>query len=90
MSAGVSIGIIASTTPQPIEVTPQQVKLQSCGILTATKGEMIEWATDKYPDAPWQYYAGNIKASNEHLADAIAVIHAGFVTPQWEVVRSLL
>jgi len=90
MSAGISIGIMASTSPQPIEVTPQQVKLQSCGILTATKDEMIEWAVGLYPDAPWHMRGGKIKKSNEHLADAIAVIHAGFVTPQWEVVRSLL
>lgn len=91
MSAGISIGIMACTQPQPIEVTPQQVKLQSVGIRTATKGEMIEWAVGLYPDAPWQTTAnGRIMSSNEHLADAVATIHAGFVTPEWEVIKNLL
>jgi len=90
MSAGISIGIMASLNPKPIEVTPQQVKLQSCGILTATKGEMIEWAAKKYPNAEWHMKVGKFLNTNEHLADAIAVIHAGLVTPQWEVIRSLL
>ncbi len=91
MSAGISIGIMACTQPQPIGVTPQQVKLQSIGIRTATKGEMIEWAVATYPDAPWQRTSnGRIMNANEHLADAVGVIHAGFVTPEWEVIKNLL
>ena len=88
---GITLGIMATMLPKPIEVTPQQTKLQSIGIRTATKGEMIEWATTAYPDAPWQRTSnGRIMNANEHLADAVAVVHAGLVTPEWEVIKTLL
>lgn len=88
---GITLGIMATMLPKPIEVTPQQTKLQSVGIRTATKGEMIEWATLAYPDAPWlRTGTGRIMSANEHLADAIGVIHAGLVTPEWEVIKTLL
>lgn len=89
---GITLGIMATMVPKPIEVTPQQTKLQSVGIRTATKGEMIEWATGAYPDAPW-LRTGNLSrvmSCNEHLADAIGVVHAGLVTPEWEVIKHLL
>lgn len=88
---GITLGIMATMQPKPIEVTPQQTKLQSVGIRTATKGEMIEWAVGQYPDAPWQRSTtGRLMNANEHLADACGVIHAGLVTPEWEVIRNLL
>jgi len=88
---GITLGIMATMQPKPIEVTPQQTKLQSVGVRTATKGEMIEWAVGLYPDAPWQRSTvGRIMNANEHLADACGVIHAGLVTPEWEVIRNLL
>ena len=88
---GITLGIMATMQPKPIEVTPQQTKLQSVGVRTATKGEMIEWATTLYPDAPWQKSkGGRIMNSNEHLADACGVIHAGLLSPEWEVIRNLL
>jgi len=88
---GITLGIMATMWPKPIEVTPQQTKLQSVGIRTATKGEMIEWAVGKYPEAPWhRSTTGRIMNANEHLADACGVIYAGIVTPEWEVIRNLL
>lgn len=88
---GITLGIMATMQPKPIEVTPQQTKLQSVGVRTATKGEMIEWAATLYPDAPWQRStAGRLMNANEHLADACGVIHAGLITPEWEVIRNLL
>lgn len=88
---GITLGIMATMSPKPIEVTAHQVKMQSVGIRTATKGEMIDWGTKMYPDAPWQTTAlGRILNSNEHLADACGVIHAGLITPEWEVIKNLL
>ena len=88
---GITLGIMATMQPKPIEVTPQQTKLQSVGVRTATKGEMIDWAATLYPDAPWQRSrSGRIMNANEHLADACGVIHAGLITPEWEVIRNLL
>lgn len=88
---GITLGIMATMLPKPIEVTPQQTKLQSVGVRTATKGEMIEWAVAVYPEAQWQRTSGGrIMNANEHLADAIGVIYAGLVTPEWQVIKTLL
>lgn len=70
-SAGICLGILAG-----IEnlrgVTPVEVK-QAAGLKrTATKAEMIHWAKSLYPNLNWYN-----KLKDEHLADAIAVIHAG-------------
>ena len=87
---GICMGIIASVEPQPIEVTPMQTKIHSIGIKTATKDEMIDWAVEKYPHAPWLRRGDRILKSNEHLADAIGVVHAGLMTPEWLTIKSLL
>lgn len=87
---GISLGIIASVQPAPIEVTPAQTKTHSVGIRTATKSEMIEWAVGMYPDADWLMRGDRILNSNEHLADAVGVIHAGLVSPEWGSVKNLL
>lgn len=89
-SLGISLGIIASIVPAPIEVTPMQTKVHSIGIKTATKHEMIEWAARTYPDAPWLRKGDRLLNANEHLADAIGVVHAGLMTPEWNTVKSLL
>lgn len=87
---GISLGIIASISPAPIEVTPLQTKVHSIGIKTATKHEMIEWAVGKYPDAPWLRRGDKLLNANEHLADAIGVVHAGLMTPEWNTIKPLL
>ena len=87
---GICTGLIASVLPTPIEVTPNQTKIHSIGIRTATKGEMIEWATERYPEAPWLKRGGRFLNSNEHLADAVGVIHAGLVSPEWTTIKNLL
>jgi len=87
---GISLGIIASVVPAPIEVTPMQTKVHSIGIKTATKQEMIEWAVGQYPDAPWLRRGDKLLNANEHLADAIGVVHAGLMTPEWGTLKSLL
>ena len=89
-SLGISLGIIASIQPAPIEVTPMQTKVHSIGIKTATKQEMIEWAARTYPDAPWLRKGDRLLNANEHLADAIGVVHAGLMTPEWGSIKSLL
>lgn len=87
---GITLGIMASMKPKPIEVTPNQTKVHSIGIRTATKSEMIEWAVKTYPDAPWMRRGTKLLNANEHLADAVGVIHAGLVSPEWAVIKNLL
>lgn len=86
-SYGICIGIISNIPKRLFRVTPDEVKLAGCGIKTATKEEMIEWATAKYPNSPWRRrkVEGKLefKNDNEHLADACGVIEATLKTKEW-------
>lgn len=86
-SYGICIGILASLRIPIIQLTAVEVKVASVGKKTATKEEVIRWATGLYPDAPWlkRKYKGQIEliSANEHLADAVAAVHAGILTDQF-------
>jgi len=43
----------------------------------ASKREMVEWATYKYPHEMWKVYNNRFTLDNEHHADALAAIIAG-------------
>lgn len=83
-SYGICIGLLASINVPLIQVTPSEVKVAATGNKNATKKEMIEWAVNSYPSAPWLTHKRNnhfkITDKNEHLADAVAAIHAGAKT----------
>jgi len=89
-SYGVSCFIAATIQPQPIEVTPHEVKMASVGKKTASKKEMIEWAFNKHPEAPWVIRGGFPLMKQEHMADSIAVVYAGITTGDFERALSLL
>ncbi|WP_269519443.1 hypothetical protein [Alteromonas sp. BMJM2] len=83
-SYGICIGLLASLQVPLIQVTPNEVKLAGAGTKTASKKQMVDWATGEYPNAPWfshrrggqQVFTGK----NEHVADALAAIYAGVKT----------
>lgn len=85
---GIAIGVLASCPVPLIQVQPFETKLASVGTKTASKQEMIEWATELYPKAPWLRLRdkpdGKILNDNEHLADAVAVVHAGIKTDEFK------
>jgi Holliday junction resolvasome RuvABC endonuclease subunit len=87
-SYGICVGVLASVKKPMIEVTPAEVKLAGFGIRTATKQEMIAWATDKHPEANWKMRMLKGKkvltSDNEHMADATAAIYAGMKTEQFK------
>lgn len=87
-SYGVCIGLIASIEKAMIQVTPSEVKVAATNKKTASKKEMIEWATGAYPDAGWftkkQKGVVSFIDKNEHPADALAAIHAGAKTDQFK------
>lgn len=93
-SYGICIGILASCSIPMIQVTPMEVKISTVGKKTASKAEMISWAMDKHPEAPWLLRSFKGKSipmnSNEHLADAIAAIYAGIKTDQYHQLLGLL
>jgi Holliday junction resolvasome RuvABC endonuclease subunit len=78
---GIVIGIYASVIVPMLEVSPSETKMAAIGTKTASKQEIIDWAFERFPDAPWLTYkksgvlVPNLK--NEHLADAVAIVHAG-------------
>jgi Holliday junction resolvasome RuvABC endonuclease subunit len=93
---GTVVGMLASCPIRPIQVQPFETKLATVGTKTASKEEMIEWAVETYPDAPWLRderngkNKGRILNSNEHLADAVAIAHAGIVTDQFQQLIDLM
>lgn len=93
-SYGMCVGLLASVSCPIIEVTPAEVKLMSVGSKTASKAEMIEWATDLYPELNWKTVkrkgALAYTNDNEHLADAIATIHCGLVTEQFATASMMM
>lgn len=84
-SYGVCVGVLGSMRSNQIpffEVTPTEVKMAAVGTKTASKQEMIEWALEKHPEAPWPLYTRNGKKQisadkAEHQVDAVAAIYAG-------------
>lgn len=83
-SYGICIGILSSVDKPMIQVTPTEVKLAACGTKTASKAEMIDWATNQFPDANWLRHKSKgemvLGNKNEHLADSVAAIIAGVNT----------
>ena len=97
-SYGVCCGVLGALQAggiSIIEVTPLEVKMATVGKKTATKDEMIAWATALYPNAPWPRYREHGQlvlsaAKAEHMADAIGSIHAGFKSNQFQQLMQLL
>jgi Holliday junction resolvasome RuvABC endonuclease subunit len=87
-SNGSMLGILSACPIPLIEVLPHEVKLAAVGHRQAAKEEMIEWAMTKYPHLPWltRKSKGALVPvnANEHLADAVATIHAGVITQQFQ------
>lgn len=97
-SYGICVGVLGSLRAQGIpffEVTAREVKMASVGTEQATKGEMINWAMRKHPEAPWPQVTKkgvvSISAAQaEHMADAIAAIHAGMAGQPFQQMLSML
>ena len=92
---GVAVGVLASCKLPLFEVMPLETKLGSVGSKTADKPDIIAWAAERYPQASWLRYEadtrgkkphlkGDLHADNEHVADAIAIVHAGIRLPEFK------
>jgi len=95
LGAGMSIGLLAALGVQKplIQVSPVEAKKAVTGRKTASKDEMIAWATSRYPDAPWiraRGSSGRLVDANEHLADALAIAHAGVRTAEFRSAMGML
>ena len=97
-SYGICVGVLGSLRALGIpffEVTPNEVKLNTVGKKTASKQEMIAWATSRHPEANWPTYKQNgelliSEAKAEHMADATCAIYAGLNTNEFKQLISFL
>lgn len=97
-SYGICVGVLGAIRASRVplfEVTPTEVKLAGAGIKTASKQQMIEWAMKAHPEANWPVYRRNgddaiSAAKAEHMADAVAAIHAGLKSQQFQQLLPLL
>ena len=93
-NSGLVTGVLASCSIPLIQVFPADVKFHATGSRHAAKEEMIEWAMNKYPSAPWlltkRKGAMVPTKANEHLADAVATIYAGLKTTQFQQATAMM
>lgn len=92
-SYGVCVGILGAVRSLGIpliEVTATESKLVFTGNRNATKRDMIDRAVALYPEANFPSSRGRITDKAEHVADAIAAIHAGVKTPTFQNLMRLL
>jgi len=93
-NSGLVVGVLAGCPVPLIQVFPQEVKKLVTGSRNAAKEEIIEWATNKWPSAPWK--TRNLKGQrlltkdNEHLADAVASLYAGIRTDQFNQATAMM
>lgn len=90
MSYGVCMQLVGMLNIPVIQVTPNEVKTAATGDKLATKREMIEWASFKFPDLNWLKKGGRLIDANEHLADAIGAINAGVHNEEFLALISML
>ena len=86
-SYGICVGILSAIRAEGIpliEVTPLEVKHTFTGDKNATKQLMIDTAISLYPDANFPRWRGEVCSKAEHVADAIAAIHAGVQTSTFQ------
>jgi hypothetical protein len=86
-SYGICVGVLGAVRALGIpiiEVTPTETKKVFTGDKNATKRQMINKAFELYPDANFPWHRGQIQDKAEHMADAIASIHAGVRTPMFQ------
>lgn len=96
---GIAVGVLASCQIPIIEVSPMEVKriVNPNPKIKVSKDYIIHWAMRKWPEAPWILHRHNGKTfkrgdpqnCNEHLADALATVAAGIVTPEFQRLLSM-
>lgn len=90
---GIAVGCIAHLESKVpiVQVSPMEVK-NVVSTKHPDKSHMIAWAVDRYPDAPWPRKAGGgvTVTKAEHLADAVAALHAGVQTNQFQSFISMM
>ena len=90
-SYGICVGVLGALRARGMsfmELDPTAIKLVT-GKKTATKKEMIDWATSNYPFVGWptqtkKGITSYVESSTEHMADATAAMYAGVNSQQFK------
>lgn len=86
-SYGICLGVLAGCPIPLVQVDFFEVKRAATGHADATKEEMVGWAKEEHPETPWimRRLKGQLvdHACNEHVADAVAALHAGLLTAEF-------
>lgn len=88
LGAGIAIGLLAGLPIPLVPVNPAEVQMAALGYKGKDKDAIIDWATQRFPDAPWLRRTLRGKPTlikdNEHLADAVAALSAGIQTAEFQ------
>lgn len=76
--------LLACTNRPIVPVTPLQVKECVTGDKYADKDAMMAWAMETYPYLDWP----TVKYKKEHMSDALASIHAGVQTLEFQEITN--
>lgn len=94
MSYGACMALIAALDIPVIQLTPNEVKIAAVGDKNASKREMIDWASELFPNLNWlrmgKSGAGRLIDDNEHLADAVGAINAGLVNSEFQAIVAMM
>lgn len=94
---GICVGVLGSLRNSGInfhEVSAMEVK-RVIGTAKPSKQDVIQWAYDKHPEAPWPFKTSKgvttiVESKAEHMADAIVSIYAGFQTQSFKQALAFL
>lgn len=86
---GIAVGVLAGCPLPLIEVSPTEVKRLFGEKGPVSKAQIISWAMKTWPEAPWVKHNGKVTLSNEHLADALAIVMAGIKTAEFQRLMAL-
>ncbi len=86
---GIALGIVCGHTRPLIEVTAAEAKKVATGYSDASKGDMVAWAYEQWPDLNWakgrsKDMPEGLANKNEHMADALAIVKAATNTATFE------
>lgn len=96
-SYGICVGVLGSLRNSGcnfLEVSANEVK-SIIGKAKPTKQDVIQWAYDRHPEAPWPFKTVKgettiVESQANHMADAIVTIYAGLRTDACKQALSFL
>lgn len=97
-SYGMCIGLLGAVKgigKRFFELSEREVKKATVGNHNATKSEMIAWAMKEHPELDWPMKTEKgvqsvVEGKAEHMADAVAAIHAGLQSEQFRQLTAMM